>query len=308
MPDDDGLQPWDLGVWDVKDDRDLIAAWLRHLTKRNYARSTLGNYRRELSQLGWFAADHGHTLGSLRHTDVLDFLDARDHRACTRYASISTISSFYRWTIREEYLTSDPTGRIDRPRLEKRLPRPAADADVALAFEHAEPRTLAMIALGYFAGLRRFEIAALRVEDLLLSSKTPQVFVHGKGNRDRLVPLHGDVLAALGVYGLPKRGPVFPSPRRSDEGLSAGRVGELMTAVLNGATPHQLRHNFATELLERCDNLRIVQELLGHASPATTAIYTAYSRRRAARAVNELERPSLQEDPADDPVDGEEAA
>lgn len=258
------------------------------MRSRNYSRATLGQYRRTLTNFHHATGD----LADATHLDVLRWLDSLNHAPCTRYAYTSTLASFYHWAIREEHLAYDPTLRVYRPKLPRRLPRPADPNAVALALSAASPRVVAMIALGYKTGLRRAEIPQVRAEDLLLHRNAPELIVHGKGQVERLVPLHDSVLTALRAHGIPKRGWVFPSPT-TGRGLSPGHVGRLMTApfanVEGHVTPHMLRHLFASECYEDSGgDLLLVQNLLGHAQPSSTAIYTAFSRPKAARVVRGL--------------------
>lgn len=270
-------------------DGDLIAEWCSALRGRNYARLTVGQYRRTVTSFERWSLQCGLTFATVSHVDVVRWLDSLSHAPCTRYAYISTLSSFYGWAIREEHLTFDPTVRVDRPRLGRRLPRPAATDDIAEALDGADTRTVAMVACGVFAGMRVSEIASLHTDSLLLTLEPPMVLLRGKGGRERLVPIHDALLAALRAHGLPDSGWVFPSPT-TGHGLSSGHVGKLIgDGLLGRATPHQLRHWFATKTYEESGgDIRIVQELLGHASPATTAIYTAFSRPKAARVVRGL--------------------
>lgn len=276
-------------------DSDLIHEWCRSMKARNFSKGTLTGYRRTTMQFIRWCHTEQLTLARVTHTDIIRWLDSLDHGSRTRYAYTSIIGTLYGWLLREEIVERDPTVRVERPRLGRYLPRPADPAAVARALVDAEPRVVAMIALGAFAGLRRFEIPALRVEDLLLHRKPPLVLVHGKGNKERLVPLHDDVIAALRAHGIPKTGWIFPSPT-TRRGLSPNYVGKLMTEPfehLDGhVTPHMLRHLFGTQCYEDSDgDLRLVQELMGHASPTSTAIYTAFSRPKAERVVRNLFAP-----------------
>lgn len=264
----------------------LLALWCRSMKSRNFSRATIASYRQNVGLfIGW-TADHHIPLASVTAGDVVDWLDSRKLGPRARYAYISCVATFYRWAVREEHLPSDPTVRVDRPRLGRYLPRPAPLEPVLRAIEGAEPREALMIACGAFAGMRRAEIAVLRAEDFLLAHTPPMVLLHGKGGRERLVPLHDVILAALRRYGLPKTGWLFPSP--TGRGMTPSYVGKIMTAACEGISPHMLRHLFGTNGYAVCQDLRVVQELLGHASPSTTAIYTAFSPLVAAETVRGL--------------------
>ena len=148
-----------------------------------------------------------------------------------------------------------------------------------------------MLALAAFCGLRCCEISALDGGDVH-DRRTPGLLVvHGKGSKIRVVPLHHLAGELLRGHGIPAAGPVFG--RASGVRVPAGEVSKLLRAHLEacglGATAHQLRHWYATETYERSGgDLRMVQELLGHSSPATTAVYTAWSQAKAADVVATL--------------------
>lgn len=257
---------------------------------RNFSGETLKNYRRTAGMWVIWCGDNAVALDRAEHGDVERWLDSRRLGPRARYAYTSVIATFYSWLIREEHLERNPTLRVDRPRLGRYLPRPAPSDAVSDALAAAEPRVVVMVALGAFAGMRRAEISRTRVEDLLLANEPPVILIHGKGGRERLVPLHDEVLAALRIYGVPKAGWLFPSP--TGRGLTPTYIGTLITAALGEAhghvTTHQLRHAFGTGVYRDSLDLRLTQELLGHASPATTAIYTAFSQPRAAEVVTGL--------------------
>lgn len=276
------------GMWDM-DDPEMIVLWCRSMKGRNFSKDTVTGYRRTVNLFLYWCADNGLDLGRARHGDIDRWLDSRPLGPRTRYAYISNLASFYGWLVREELLDLDPTVRVERPRLGRYLPRPAGLEAVTAAIATSPPRVAAMICCGLFGGMRRAEIARLRVEDLLLDKDPPLVLLHGKGGRERLVPLHDTTLAALRAYGLPKTGWIFPSPT-TGRSLTPNYVGKLISAAfLEHVTPHQLRHLFATLSYDRAGgDIRLVQELLGHASPATTAIYTAFSQPRAAQVVRDL--------------------
>lgn len=139
------------------------------------------------------------------------------------------------------------------------------------AMLEADERTRMMLLLGGHAGLRCCEIAAVHSRDIVGTRGNYSLLVHGKGRRERLVPLSN--LLALDI--LARDGYVFPG--QIDGHLSAAYVSKLLSRALPaGMTAHQLRHRFATQALRGSGgNLRVVQELLGHSSIATTQVYTA---------------------------------
>jgi integrase len=145
------------------------------------------------------------------------------------------------------------------------------------------------------------EIAGLQRDDILERHEPPVLVVTaGKGDRERVVPLHPDVLAALRVFGMPKQGPVFIGSRTGAQLSPAAMshaVGRYFRSLGIDATGHQLRHWFGTNVYRTSGkDLRATQELLGHSSPTTTAIYAAWNPTDALNAVVALAAGPVVED------------
>lgn len=205
----------------------------------------------------------------------------------TRYCDISHLAAFYKWAITEDLIDRDPTVKITRPKVHVGLPRPIATADLRIAIDQAPTAELrAMLKLAAYEGMRCFEIAQMQASDLLDTHDPPLILIHGKGGKERLVPLHADALAALRGHGVRSYGHVFgPYP--------AWKVSHMIRTHLHEcdvrASAHQLRHWFATSTYAASDgDLRMVQDLLGHSSPSTTAIYTKWSRSKATDVVAQI--------------------
>jgi integrase len=198
-----------------------------------------------------------------------------------------------RWCrLRNEGLRDDdPTARLIRPRLGRRTPRPISEADLHVAIDRAPDRYRPWLILAAYTGLRAMEIAQLRREDVMDRQNPPVlVVVNGKGSKDRVVPLSPLVIRTLYSVDLPARGRLF----RTIDGrwMTPANLSSIANRHLRDvgveATLHQLRHRFATRLYAECGDLRVVQELLGHASPRTTAAYAAYSEAVAVAAVTAI--------------------
>lgn len=210
-----------------------------------------------------------------------DIIDPRLAPA-TRYWRMSCFASFFRWAIRQGHTTYDPTVRMDRPRLPRRLPRPIVDAELADALAGADLRELAVLSLAAFCGLRRCEVAWLTTDRVLPNPS--RLYITGKGGHERVVPLHPFAESSLHRYGITGYGPVI---RRRDDRLSGqdaltpDTVGKIandrLTAVGSDATIHQLRHHYATAVYEETGDLGLVQTLLGHADIGTTKGYSKVS-------------------------------
>jgi integrase/recombinase XerC len=205
---------------------------------------------------------------------------------------------FYDWALDEGLAGDNPAARLPVPRPSRRLPRPMAEDALFAAVAAAPGRIRPWLVLAAWEGLRAKEIALLRRENVLDGAREPALFIARgatKGRRERLIPLSAFVLEELLDYGLPRSGWVF---RRSDgragpntPQLVSKLSGEHLRACGISGTLHMCRHRFATEAYRHGHDLRVVQELLGHASPQSTAGYAQYDRADAAAAVASLPAP-----------------
>lgn len=272
---------------------ELVVEWIAHLGRRNFSPTTTRSYRETLTTFRWWLADQQVALedASARHVET--WLESRALKPSTRRLYLSRIRAFYGWMLDERHLSEDPSRTVVQARVGRYLPRPAPAQSIYQNLSASDTRVAAMIALGAYTGMRRFEIAKLRGEDIDLHSIPPVVTVRGKGSVDRRIPLNGTVRAALGRHGLSTFGWVFPSNRGGP--ITAGHCGRLIADALSSSsgrvTAHQLRHWFGCNLYQGSGDIRMVQDLLGHASLQTTQIYTAWDPGRAGIAVSALPSP-----------------
>lgn len=218
-----------------------------------------------LSYLRRLRRRHGSLLSLASH-QLLEFLAEPSWAPETRRCARSSIRTYYSWAHRAGLIPTDPSAGLPRVRVPFAVPRPAPEEAFAAAIFAATPRVALMLALAWFAGLRRHEIAQIHTRDI----HDGMLHVRGKGGRTRLVPLVPELRGALSLC---PPGWIFPG--RINGHLSAAWVGRLMARQLaEHWTAHTLRHAAATRWLERCGNVRVVQELLGHASLVTTQRYT----------------------------------
>ena len=266
---------------------DLVDGWVVSQQRRALSPNTVTHRRTAVRAFARWLAPRG--LVQAARQDIDGFLDERALRPQSRRVWISDLSSFYGWAVAEGFLDESPTAQILRPRTPRRLPRPAPSATLAPALAAAPQPLRSWIVLAAYQGLRCQEIAGLEREDIVDESGLLRV-VHGKGARERLLPLHPLVLETLMTLPLPRGGPLFPSQRRPS--LSPAALSNAFNRGLRefevGATAHQLRHWFGTNLYAATHDLRLTQEMLGHASPATTAIYAAFDPYAARHAVAAL--------------------
>lgn len=227
--------------------------------------------------------------------DVEQWLRERGLAATSTRALLVNLRAFYRWLQREGLVESDPTALVNRPRIAARLPRPAPDRDLARLLAVTDDVQLrALYALMACAGLRCVECSRLDWRDVDLAAAT--VIVNGKGERERLISLSPDVTRALAALRLaePGGGAVFVG--RSGRRMAPYRVSQRVNLAIHAAgysfTAHQLRHRCATAALQVPGaDLLAVRDLLGHASVATTQIYTACLPGRTASTSRALQLP-----------------
>ena len=287
----------------MADPEAVARRYLEHLTvERGLADNTLAAYRRDLQRyVGFLAARRIGDLDAVEAKTIRAFIasvsasthgpDGDPYRATTVSRMLSTVRTFHRFALREGLVTDDPTAGVVRPRLPRALPHPLTVEEVTSIVEapgDATPvatRDRAILELLYGAGLRISELVGLDVDDLDLDDAAVRVF--GKGSKERLVPIGRmarDAVAAYLTRGRPalatgrSRAALFLNTRGGrltrqscSRLLDAHRTRAGITRVV---TPHDLRHSFATHLLEGGADVRFVQELLGHASVATTQVYT----------------------------------
>jgi len=288
---------------------DLIGSFVDHLgLERHLSSHTLVAYRRDLTHLATFLhRGHSSLLATDRST-LRRFL-AQQHALGYARASVArrvaAIRSFYRWAVADGRLTSDPSMLLGRPKVVNRLPTVLRPAEADLLVEappdpsagDTDPveaavalRDRAVLELLYGSGLRVSETAGLTLDRVDLVRG--RVRVMGKGAKEREVPLSEPSIEALRVWlaeGRPRVAAdgspaLFFNRRKRAMGPRDIRalVEGYSERLLPGrrVTPHTLRHSFATHLLEGGADIRAVQELLGHASIATTQRYTHVSRSR----------------------------
>ena len=286
--------------------RRVTAAWFDHLEhERDRSPATLGSYERDLRQfLGFLKRDLGHPpcLADLARLDVKTvrrFLAARRREAAASRSlsrSISALRTFYRWLEATDVIQNRALAQVAMPRIPHTLPKPltvdkasALVADEGSDDDWIRARDVAVMLLLYGAGLRISEALGLTRRDAPVSGRDV-LRITGKGGKERLVPILPVTQRAverylsLCPYPLEAAAPLFVgakggplSPRLIQ--LAIARMRDEL-ALPETATPHALRHSFATHLLAAGADLRQIQELLGHASLSTTQVYTEVDRER----------------------------
>ena len=280
-----------------------MAGYLAHVSiERGLAANTVSAYRRDLARYAtWCQArvitqveaicenDVGDFAASLRHTDA-------DHPALSASSAarvVVSVRSFHRFITREAITATDPARNVRPAAIPRRLPKALPYDQVLAIIESSRDvespvglRDRALLEFLYGTGSRISEVVALDVDDVDLESLT--VIVTGKGSKQRLLPLGEFAALALETY-LVRGRPTLATKGRGVSRLFINTLGRPLSrqsayavvadaAQRSGLThaigPHTLRHSFATHLIERGADVRVVQELLGHASVTTTQIYT----------------------------------
>lgn len=202
--------------------------------------------------------------------DLIAYLGTQKWAAETRRAYRASLRSFYAWAMAAGHCTSSPAALLPTITPPRGVPRPIPEQVYRDALRNSDNRVRLMIGLAAMCGLRRGEIARVHSRDMARDLEGWTLFVHGKGGHVRQVPLPPWLGLALRRCG---HGWIFPSPHGGH--LTPHHVGKLVSAALpEGWTCHTLRHRCGTVAYSVTKDLRAVQELLGHARPETTAIYT----------------------------------
>lgn len=278
----------------------MLSSYLAHLAvERGLAPNTLASYRRDLRRYVEHLTERGRrTFREVGQDDVLAFLAAlregdEDHPALVASSAaraVSAVRGLHRFALREGAAGHDPAHEVRPPRGLRRLPKAISVEEVERLIAACGPdgmpltlRNRALLELLYGTGARISEAVGLAVDDL----EAEQVRLRGKGGRDRVVPVGRYARRALDAY-LVRARPVLAAHGKGTSALFLNARGGRLTRqgaweVLQGAaeraglgrvSPHMLRHSFATHLLDGGADVRVVQELLGHASVTTTQVYT----------------------------------
>jgi integrase/recombinase XerD len=283
-----------------------IDSYLRHLTvERGMSKNTLAAYRRDLDRYEQFLTERGiDSVEAISELNVNDFgiaLTAKWGLAATSVARVlSGVRGFHRYLMIEGVTANDNAARVKPPKPPRRLPKaitvaqieallqssgPEATDEDAIALDPIKVRDRAILELLYATGARVSEVVSLDVDDLVDQT---MVRLFGKGSKERIVPVGSYAQRAVEAYlvrvrpVLAKLGKGTPAVFLNQRGSRLSRqsiwqiISDAAAAAKLGAevSPHTLRHSFATHLLEGGADVRVVQELLGHSSVATTQIYT----------------------------------
>jgi len=264
-------------------------AYLRH--EKNASPHTLAGYERDLRQVAAYLKDRDvrwDKAGNVVLRGYLAELHEKRRQKSTVARKLAALRSFYEFGVRKRWIAENPAKVLARPRQDKKVPsflsedETAALLDLPPSTEPLDLRDKAILELIYATGMRVSELVGIETADLHFGERL--VRVRGKGKKERIVPFGGKAKAALEEYRrvrprLAADGEAFFLNYRGGR-LTTRSVQRMVrkyirrTAVARKISPHSLRHSFATHLLGRGADLRVIQELLGHATLATTQKYT----------------------------------
>ena len=288
--------------------------WRNVLKIENKAETSIKSYMDSLKHFFDYLAENQFDLADMEITDAREFIRYRSETLGNKQTTIkrilSCINQFLNWMVKSEYLFSNPFQDVKIKRHEKSLPHVMSEEELAIFLDSELPedstdldkdlwiRDRAIIEVMYSSGLRLAEVCAVKINDINKSQKT--IFVEsGKGSKDRVVPIGSKALEALQnwyvlrndwdvsnevkycfvTYKTKKKlTPIAVWKRVVKQGKRLGISTENFN--YNNMHPHMFRHCFATHLLNATDNLRAIQEMLGHENISTTAIYTQVSTAR----------------------------
>ena len=281
---------------DAQLERFLDALWL----EAGLSRNTLSAYRSDLEGFeNWLRTQHA-VLGAVTRAQLQNYLATcvgRGSRPRTTARLLSSLRRFYRYLLREELITEDPTALIESPKLGRPLPKSLSEEQVESLLQAPDAKTAlglrdrAMLETLYATGLRVSELVGLVVQQADLQAGVVKVI--GKGDKERLVPLGEEAIEWLKRYLVEARTTLLHG--KTSDALFPTARGAAMTrqafwrnlkrytriaGIETHLSPHTLRHAFATHLLNHGADLRVVQMLLGHVDLSTTQIYTQVARER----------------------------
>ena len=275
-----------------------VDTYLTHLAvERGFSGNTIMAYRNDLYSLVAFLNANGNPkdwkgVNADHLSEFVLLLQGKGYSETTRARKTAAVRSFFSFLVEEHVMESSPANNLTSPKIGRSLPTALTEEEVVRLLEapgkHNTPearRDKAMLELLYATGMRVSELVALHTNDVNLAGGFVRCI--GKGSKERLIPFHDQALAALQRYIEESRNAFVTDPK--EQALFLNRRGERLTrqgfwlilkeharraGITTPATPHTLRHSFATHMLRGGASLRQVQEFLGHASIASTQIYT----------------------------------
>ena len=275
--------------------QELASSFLLYLQlEKNYSDHTIEFYKKDLDEYFMFITEQRIDLHTVSYFDARLYLTKLYNKNLAKKSiarKTSSIRSFYKWLLREQYVKENPFAMVALPKKEQKLPHFLYEEEVTALFKSVDgttplgKRDLALLEVLYGTGIRVSECCGMKIRDIDFSLGT--ILVHGKGKKDRYVPFGKYAGDALHIYINDARNElmhgaeheqVFVNFRGSP--LTAKGVRYILSRLIGQTSkdgklhPHMLRHSFATHLLNNGADLRSVQELLGHENISSTQVYT----------------------------------
>ena len=279
-----------------------LSSWERWLVARSAAAKTRRAYLADVTQLAEWASAQRLAPEDLDHKRLRLFAGVLSERGASKATvarKLASVRSFYRHLVDRGELGASPADLVATPKRDQHLPRVLKEAEMVSLLDSIpastplELRDRAIFEVAYAAGLRAEELTTLDLADADFDSE--EIRVHGKGGRERVVPVGEHAWRALSAYLERGRPLLARESSTAPEAIFLSKSGRRLgtsdlrrrlrgwtrrAGVSPGTTPHTLRHSFATHLLEGGADLRTIQELLGHATISTTQTYTRVESRR----------------------------
>jgi len=291
-------------------DKPLLEKYIDSLwLEKGLSRNTLESYQRDLEAFRQWLDDRA--IMSVRREDLMRYLSdrmAKGIKSRSTARALSCLRGFYRYLLRENMITEDPTLQIQNPKLGRPLPDSLTEREVERLLAAPDVKTAigfrdrTMLEVLYASGLRVSELVGLRLTDINLRQGVVRVM--GKGSKERLVPLGEEAISWLQRYLLEAR-PELLKKNLVEDAVFPSSHGKLMTRqtfwhrikvhavtaeIKRKISPHTLRHAFATHLINHGADLRVVQLLLGHSDLSTTQIYTHVAQQRL-KSLHQMHHP-----------------
>ena len=276
------------------DDKQLLSDFLAQLTiEKRASQYTVKSYKRDLNCLSTYCESKSISLWTdLKQTDIRSYMASRHRQGLSSTSlqrELSAIRSFFNFLLKNQLTDNNPGQYIKAPKKTRKLPK-TLDVDQIKSLLEAgtnstiEIRDLAMFELFYSSGIRLSELAQLNLTDIDLTDKTLMVR-SGKGGKSRMLPIGSKAVAAINTWLEHRIKSITSTETALFISTSGTRLGQRSIelrlkqwckkkGIAENIHPHMLRHSFATHLLESSQDLRGVQELLGHSNISTTQIYT----------------------------------
>jgi integrase/recombinase XerC len=276
----------------------LIEKFIDYLkVQKNYSSFTLLNYKKDIEEYEMFLKEKNYNYKNMDYkkcTEYLLFLDNRNLKKTSVSRRLSSLRTFYKYLVLNNFVDNNPFLLVSSPKKEKKMPKFINYSGIEEIFNIPNIKTKegqrerVILEILYGSGVRVSELVNIKIKDIDFSNKT--ILIFGKGNKERIVPFGEYALEALNIYVddarekyLDGKSSDYLIVGKNETQLTTRRIEQIIdnlikkTSIKMNITPHMFRHTFATHLLDNGCDLIAVQELLGHESLSSTEIYTHVS-------------------------------